>query len=64
MRRTIYVIMVTPEAGFSKVSQEAYSSFDEAVYFIKHCANNPQPISSHVYRDKDYTEYEICEVLA
>lgn len=64
MRKTIYVIMVTPEAGFSKVSQEAYRSFDEAVYFITRRAKNPQPISSHVYRDEDYTEYEICEVLA
>lgn len=63
MRRTIYVILITPEASRSKVSQEAYRSFDEAVYFITHRAKNPKPISSHAYRDEDYTEYEICEVL-
>ncbi len=62
MAKTFYVVMVTPEASFSKVSQEAYASFEETVKFITTRAGKPQPISSHVYRDNDYTEYEICEV--
>ncbi len=62
MAKTFYVVMVTPEASFSKVSQEAYATFEEAVKFVTARAGNPKPISSRVYRDDNYTEYEICEV--
>ncbi len=62
MAKTFYVVMITPEAGFSKVSQEAYATFEEAVKFVTARTGNPKPISSHVYRDNDYTKYEICEV--
>lgn len=62
MAKTFYVVMVTPEASFSKVSQEAYATFDDAVKFITSREGNPAPISNNVYRDEDYTEYEICEV--
>ncbi len=62
MAKTFYVVMVTPEASFSKVNQEAYATFEEAVKFVTARAGNPKPISSHVFRDDEYTEYEICEV--
>ena len=62
MAKTFYVVMVTPEASFSKVSQEAYATLEEAVKFITGRAGNPKSISNRVYRDDNYTEYEIREV--
>lgn len=62
MRKTIYVVLVTPEASFGKVSQEGYSSLAKAQAFIESRSGNPRKISHWRYRDEDETEYLICEV--
>ena len=58
----VYIIMVTPEAAGSKVSQEGYTTFDEAKAFVESRTPTPIPCSPYVWRDEDYTEYEIVEV--
>lgn len=58
----VYVIMVTPEASVSRVSQEAYKSLTEAQKFIMGRYGAPQKLSDYKWRDEDYTEYEIFEV--
>lgn len=58
----VYIIKVTPEAAVSKISQEGYLSFDLAKAFIESRLPTPEPIAPFVWRDKDYTEYEIAEV--
>lgn len=55
--------MVTPEAHPSKVSQEGYASLEKAQAFIEGRSGNPRKLSEYRYRDEDYTEYEICEVI-
>ncbi len=62
MKKTIYVVLVTPEASAGKVSHEGYSSLAKAQAFIESRADNPQKISHWRYRDDDWTEYLICEV--
>lgn len=59
---TIYIIQVTPEASFSKVSQIGYKTMTEAEEFIESRTGNPQRVGSHLYCDEDETEYLICEV--
>lgn len=59
---TAYVIMVTPEASVSRVSQEAYKSLSEAQEFVMGRSGAPQKLSDYKWRDEDYTEYEIFEV--
>lgn len=59
----IYIIKVTPEATVSKISQEGYLSFDLAKAFIESRLPTPKPITPFIWRDKDYTEYEITEVV-
>lgn len=58
----VYVIMVTPEASFSRVLQETYKSLSEAQKFIMERYGAPEKRSDHKYRDADYTEYKIFEV--
>lgn len=58
----VYIIMVTPEASFGKVSQEGYSSLEAAQAWIMGRADKPRAIRPHVYRTEDYTRYEIFEV--
>ena len=58
----VYVIMVTPEASFSRVSQEAYISLSEAQKFIMGQYGASEKLSEYKYRDADYTEYEIFGV--
>lgn len=58
----VYIIKVTPEAATSKVSQEGYATFDEAKAFVESRTPTPIPCSPYIWRDKDYTEYEIVEV--
>ena len=58
----VYVIKVTPEASFSKVSQEGYRTYDEARAFIESRAKEPLPLSNFIWRDEDDTDYEIVEV--
>ena len=58
----VYVVMVTPEASFSRVSQQAYKSLPEAQKFVTERYGAPQKLSDYKYRDADYTEYEIFEV--
>ena len=58
-----YVVMVTPEAHISKVSQEGYDSLEKAQAFIEGRSGNPQKMSEYRYRDEDYTEYEISEII-
>lgn len=61
----VYVVQVTPEASFSKVSQEGCLSFEAAQKFIASRYPKPEPIDPSNpwrYRDAEYTEYEICEV--
>lgn len=62
MRKKVYVVLVTPEASMSKVSQEGYASLEKAQAFVEGRAGNPQKLSHWRYRDEDYTEYLICEV--
>lgn len=58
-----YIVMVTPEAHMSKVSQEGYTSLEKAQAFVEGRSGSLQKLSEYHYRDEDYTEYEICEVL-
>lgn len=58
----VYVVQVTPEASHSRVSQEGYKSYDAAKDFIESRAGEPKPLRDWVWRDEDYTEYEIFEV--
>lgn len=58
----VYVVMVTQEASFSRVSQEAHKSLADAQKFITERYGTPQKLSEYKYRDADYTEYEIFEV--
>lgn len=58
-----YVIMVTPEAHMSQVSQEGYSSLEKAQAFVEKRSGNLQKLSEYRYRDENYTEYKICEVI-
>ena len=62
MKKTIYVVQVTPEASVGTISSEGYSSLAKAQAFIEGRAGNPQKISHWRYRDDDWTEYLICEV--
>lgn len=62
MKKTIYAVLVTPEASVGKVSSEGYSSLAKAQAFIESRAGNQQKISHWRYRDDDWTEYLICEV--
>ena len=59
----VYVVMVTPEASFSRISQEAYKSLSEAQKFVTERYGAPQKLTEYKYRDADYTEYEIFEVI-
>lgn len=58
----VYVIKVTSEASTSKVSQEGYTTFDKAKAFVESRTPTPILCSPFIWRDKDYTEYEIVEV--
>lgn len=58
----VYIIKVTPEAATSKISQEGYTTFDKAKAFVESRTPTPIPYSPYVWRDEDYTEYEITEV--
>lgn len=61
----VYVVQVTPEASFSKVSQEGYKSLEKARSFIEGRIPKPElidPYNPWRYRDEDYTEYTIYEV--
>lgn len=58
----VYIIKVTPEAATSKISQEGYTIFDEAKAFVESRTPTPIPCSPYIWRDEDYTEYEIVEV--
>ena len=58
----VYIIKVTPEAATSKISQEGYTAFDKAKAFVESRTPTPIPCSPYVWRDEDYTEYEIAEV--
>lgn len=58
----VYVIMVTPEASRSKVSQEGYLSHAAAKDFIMSRSPKPKELGPYHYRDEDYTEYEIVGV--
>ena len=58
----IYVVMVTPEASFSRISQIAYKSLSEAQAFIMARYGNPQKLSEYKFRDEEYRDYEIFEV--
>ena len=62
MKKTIYAVLVTPEASVGKVSSEGYSSLAKAQAFIESRAGNPQKISHWRYWDDNWTEYLICEV--
>ena len=53
MKKTIYVVQVTPEASVGKISSEGYSSLAKAQAFIEERAGNPQKISHWRYRDDD-----------
>lgn len=58
-----FVVKVTPEASPSKVSQEGYDSIEKARNWIERRTGNPRRLSEYRYRDNDFTEYEICEVI-
>ncbi len=58
----VYVVQVTPEASFSKVSQEGYLSSAAAREFIESRSPKPRQLDPYHYRDEDYTEYTIYEV--
>ena len=45
MKKTIYVVLVTPEANVGKVSSEGYSSLAQVQAFIESRSGNPQKIS-------------------
>ena len=58
----VYIIKVTSEAAESKISQEGYTTFDDAKAFVESRTPTPISCSPYVWRDEDYTEYEIVEV--
>lgn len=58
----VYVVMVTPEASHSKVSQEGYLSLAAAKDFIESRKPEPKALDLYRYRDEDYTEYEIVPI--
>ena len=58
----VFVVMVTPEAAHSKISQQAYKTFKEAETFILSRTGCTKQIKTYKWRDEDYTEYEIVEV--
>ena len=57
-----YVVMVTPEASPSKVSQEGYLSLAAAKDFVESRRPKPKAPDLYRYRDEDYTEYEIIPI--
>ena len=59
----IYIIKVTPEASACKVSQVGYTSFAEAKNFIESRIPAPIQRAPFTWRDEEYTEYEIVEVI-
>lgn len=58
----IYIVQVTPEASRSRISQEAYTSYEAAKAFIESRTGAPKPLRNYVWRDDSYTEYAIFEV--
>lgn len=58
----VYVVQVVPEAGFGKVSQEGYTTLEQAQAFIESRSGNPFQASSYMYTADDYTVYLIYEV--
>lgn len=58
----VFVVMVTPEAPTSRISQEAYKSFKEAETFILSRHGCLKQLSTHKWRDENYMEYQIFEV--
>ena len=58
----VYVVMVTPEASHSKVSQDGYLSLAAAKDFIESREPKPKLLDLYRYRDEDYTEYEIVPI--
>lgn len=58
----VYVVMVTPEASHSKVSQEGYLSLATAKEFVENRKPEPKALDLYRYRDEDYTEYEIIPI--
>ena len=57
----VYVVMVTPEASHSKISQEGYLSLAAAKEFESR-KPEPKALDLYRYRDDDYTEYEIVPI--
>lgn len=58
----VYVVMVTPEASHSKVSQDGYLNLAAAKDFIESRTPAPKSLDAYHYRDEDYTEYEIIPI--
>lgn len=58
----IYVVLVTPEAGRGKASQEGYLSLAAAKDFIESRKPKPKALDLYHFRDEGYTEYEIVPV--
>lgn len=59
---SFYIVMVTPEASPSKVSQEGYWSLAAAKDFVESRKPEPKALDLYHYRDEDYTEYEIVPI--
>ena len=58
----VYVVQVVPEACFGKVSQEGYTTLEQAQAFIESRSGNPFQASAYMYTADDYTVYLIYEV--
>lgn len=58
----VYIVEVIPEASLSKVSQEGYTTLEQAQAFIESRSDKPSQLTAYMYTTENYTTYLIYEV--
>lgn len=58
----IYAVMVIDHYGNSKISEEAYNTYEKAVNFIENRSDHPQKVTNFMYKSAN-TTYQIHELI-